>query len=92
MFGAVIVISMGLQALFVEVGGSFFKTTGLTGAHWGITVGIASLQLVFGALLRFLPVPTRASDWASTYVDWFNKKQAALSAAPTDIALTVRTP
>jgi len=93
MFGAVIAVSVGLQALFVEFGGAFFKTTGLTAAHWGITVGLASTQLVVGALLRLVPVPTRAKDFASFYVDWFATTQAA--AAPPDatrMSIVVRTP
>jgi hypothetical protein len=94
MFLAVIAISMGLQALFVEVGGEFFKTTGLTGAHWGITVGLGALTLVVGVLLRFVPVPARETDFASFFSEWFAEKEAkkASGATQADTALTVRTP
>jgi hypothetical protein len=80
MFGAVIVISFALQAIFVEVGGKFFKTTGLTPAHWGITIGLGALQLVMGVLLRLIPVPTRESDFASTVR--LSRRARARQAAP----------
>jgi magnesium-transporting ATPase (P-type) len=96
MFIAIILISMGLQAIFVEVGGEFFKTTSLTGVHWGYTVGLAALQLVIGVLLRFVPVPTRASDFASLYTTWFAAKQAKLRESikrdGSDTSLIIRSP
>lgn len=88
MFAAVIAISIGLQVLFVEVGGEFFKTTSLTGLHWGYTIGLAALQFIMGVLLRFVPVPTLEKDFASFFVDWFKAKQAALP--KDDTTLTVR--
>ncbi len=97
MFLAVIAISMGLQALFVEVGGDFFKTTGLTGTHWGYTIGLGALTLVVGVLLRFVPVPSRVSDYSSYFSEWFAEKEAKKAlqetqATPADTAMTVRTP
>ena len=44
-FLAVIFISAGLQAIFAQLGNVIFKTTGLTGEHWGYTVGLAALTL-----------------------------------------------
>lgn len=77
MFLSIIFISLGLQAFFVEIGGPFFKTTGLIGLHWGYCFGLAALTLPVGALQRLIPVPTRASDYASYTADWFKEKMAA---------------
>ena len=77
MFLSIIFISLGLQAFFVEIGGPFFKTTGLIGLHWGYCFGLAALSLPVGALQRLIPVPTRKSDYASYTADWFKEKMAA---------------
>lgn len=74
MFIAVALVQSSLQAVFVEFGGSFFKTSGLTPIHWGVSIGLAALTIPVGALSRCLPVPTRDSDWASTYSRFFAER------------------
>eukprot|EP01027_Heterolobosea_sp_BB2_P011325 GEZU01016496.1.p1 GENE.GEZU01016496.1~~GEZU01016496.1.p1 ORF type:complete len:1059 (-),score=425.58 GEZU01016496.1:268-3444(-) len=48
-----------VQALIVEFGGRFTHTTGLTWYQWLITIGIASLSLPLGLIVRCIPVPDR---------------------------------
>jgi hypothetical protein len=48
----------------VEFGGAFTKTTGLTAAHWGISIGIAAFTFPLGIVMRFIPVPAKPSDYA----------------------------
>jgi hypothetical protein len=57
------------QALLVEVGGEFVKATGLTAAHWGISIGLALISFPVGVLARLLPVPDRTSDLAGYVYD-----------------------
>ena len=73
-FLVIIAISIALQAIFVEAGGEFFKTTGLTGLHWGYTVGLAALQFPLVFLIRFIPVPERELDYATTFSKWFGEQ------------------
>ena len=75
-FLAVIAVSAGLQAIFVELGGVLFKTTGLTPQHWGYTIGLAALTLPAGVIARIIPSFDRPTDQASYYRSWFNAKVA----------------
>lgn len=79
-FIGVIVVSVLVQALLIEFGGTFVKTTGLTAKDWGITIGIAvGLVLPLGILQRFIPVDNAESDMATFYLSSFNARMAALS-------------
>ena len=44
-FLGVIFASAGLQAIFAQLGNVIFRTTGLTGAHWGWTIGLGALTI-----------------------------------------------
>ena len=67
MFLSILCVEAALQALLVEVGGPFLKTTGLTPAHWGATLGLAAITFPLGIIMRFIPVPNKLSDYASLY-------------------------
>lgn len=55
-FIAVIFVTAGMQAFIVEVGGSFTKTTGLTGHQWLVSIAFGALAFPIGFLMRFIPV------------------------------------
>jgi len=77
MFMGIIFLSAGLQALLVEFGGSFVKTTGLSATHWGYSIGLGALVLPLGILMRFIPVPSRPMDFADAYTSWFDAHMAS---------------
>ncbi|KAJ6231027.1 cation transporting atpase [Anaeramoeba flamelloides] len=56
-FVAIVVITAAVQAVVVEVGGSFFSTTGLTWQEWITCVAIGLFSIPVGFLLRLIPVP-----------------------------------
>jgi Ca2+-transporting ATPase len=74
-FLGVIFASAGLQAIFAQLGNVVFRTTGLTGEHWGWTIGLGALTIPMGFIVRLIPSFDRASDSASFYRDWFAEKQ-----------------
>lgn len=80
-FIVIIAISGLFQAMMVEVGGQFVKTTGLTGMHWFYTVFLGGLAVPMGIVMRFIPVPKRESDFADTYTRWFNAELTTRLAA-----------
>merc|ERR1711998_117378 len=51
-FQGVIVATVAVQFLFVEFGGEYTKTTNLVMADWIRTIGIASLTIPLGYLVR----------------------------------------
>ena len=63
-FIGVIVSTVLLQVFIVEVGGSFTSTTGLTIAHWGMSILLAAFTLPLGILMRLIPVPEQAKEFA----------------------------
>ena len=71
----------GLQAIFVQFGGLFFRSTGLSGYHWGITVGLGALSLPVNILARFIPSFDRQEDFSAFYSKWFYAKMDAKTAA-----------
>jgi hypothetical protein len=71
-FIVIIFISMGMQAIMVELCGEFCTTTGLTGQHWLYSILLGALAIPVGVLMRFVPVPARASDYANFYIAYFN--------------------
>ena len=58
-FIGVKVISIGLQVLIVEVGGTAFRVTGLTWDQWLFCIGVGAMELPVGFILRCIPVPER---------------------------------
>ncbi|KAJ1567689.1 hypothetical protein HK405_005113, partial [Cladochytrium tenue] len=53
-----ITISLGtmlVQVLVVEVGGTAFQTTGLSGRDWGVCLGVALLSFPIAVIIRILP-------------------------------------
>lgn len=52
MFAGIILLSAGVQAIIVEFGGMFTKTTGLTGWHWLYTILMGAIALPLGFLMR----------------------------------------
>lgn len=90
-FLVIIIVSGLFQALMVELGQEFVKTTGLTGMHWLYTVLLGALALPVGVLMRFIPVPGRDSDFAHTYTNWFNSEMRTQAAATkVDSSMTMR--
>jgi hypothetical protein len=73
-FVMVILVSMGCQALIVELGGNFTKTTGLIGLHWLYTLLLASLTLPLGVFMRFIPVSESPTAFADHYHASFAKR------------------
>jgi Ca2+ transporting ATPase len=59
-FHAVLVISIGLQILMVEVFGPFVETSPLPWDEWLICIAFGALTLVWGVILRLIPVD---EDW-----------------------------
>jgi hypothetical protein len=68
LFLGVIVVTIGLQVFIVEVGGDFTKTSSLSAAHWGETMGLGAISLPLGILMRFIPVELRPKDYADFYL------------------------
>merc|ERR1711871_405836 len=56
MFAFVSIFSVGAQVLIVEVGESFTSTSPLTGAQWGWTIFLGWISMIFGVLMRYIPV------------------------------------
>eukprot|EP00607_Mallomonas_marina_P009535 CAMPEP_0182418478 /NCGR_PEP_ID=MMETSP1167-20130531/2892_1 /TAXON_ID=2988 /ORGANISM="Mallomonas Sp, Strain CCMP3275" /LENGTH=1094 /DNA_ID=CAMNT_0024592699 /DNA_START=178 /DNA_END=3462 /DNA_ORIENTATION=+ len=56
MFVSILAVSTGLQIMLVTVGGEFVKTTPISLRNWGLTVGLASITLVVGFFMRFIPL------------------------------------
>lgn len=52
LFAGVVVVSAGVQALLVEFGGVFMKTSGLTGAHWAYSLLMGAVVLPLGVVMR----------------------------------------
>lgn len=71
LFIIILTIEAGLQAILVEFGGPFTKTTGLTPTHWAISIGMAAFTLPLGVVMRLIPVPPKLSDYASFYEEEF---------------------
>ena len=57
-FLGVIFASAGLQAIFCQLGNVVFRTTGLTGEHWGWTIGLGALTIPAVSGLWRRPPPT----------------------------------
>lgn len=72
LFLFITVVEAGLQAILVEFGGPFTKTTGLSPAHWGISIGLAAFTFPLGVVMRFVPVPPKRSDYAAFYQEEFS--------------------
>jgi magnesium-transporting ATPase (P-type) len=47
---------MGLQAIAVELFGRFMSTVPMSGFAWGVSIGIAAIQLPVGVLQRLIPI------------------------------------
>ncbi len=73
-FLAVLFGCAGLQAIFVQFGGVFFKVTGLSGEHWGVSVGMGALTIFMGFVVRLLPSFDRPVDFSAFYSTWFYEK------------------
>lgn len=63
LFLGVIVISAGMQAFMVEVGGDFTKTTPLNGTMWGLSILLGFVALPLGVVMRFVPVTDNQADF-----------------------------
>jgi len=56
-FSIVLAITAVVQVLIIEFGSYAFFTSGLSGPLWGITFAISAGGLLWGVLLRLIPVP-----------------------------------
>ena len=74
LFCIIIIISALVQFVFVQYGKEFTQTSGLTGMHWLYTIALGAITLPLGVLQRFIPVPSRESDYADSFQQQFNKK------------------
>lgn len=87
-FIGVILISVVLQVLIVEFGGSFTKTTGLTPLHWVYSALISLITIPLGIAMRFIPVPDRPADYADFFANNFAQRMATeLTRSPAAAAL-----
>jgi len=57
MFLFIIAITVGIQFVMVQFGGSFAKTVPLTLYQWLYCIVLGFLSLPIGFLLKFIPVP-----------------------------------
>jgi Ca2+-transporting ATPase len=62
-FGIVTVIAVLLQFILVEFGSEFVKTSPLTAVQWFSTIGFASISILVGVLMRFIPVVESPDDF-----------------------------
>jgi len=63
MFCSIIVFSIFVQFIIVSVGGSFMKTTPLTLIQWLITILLASITLLVGILMRYIPIKENSKSF-----------------------------
>ncbi|OQR81907.1 calcium-transporting ATPase [Thraustotheca clavata] len=56
MFMNILIITGVVQALFVEFGGDFTRTTGLSLMNWIYSVLLGAVSLPLGILMRFIPI------------------------------------
>jgi len=64
MFLAVVAFTVLAQVFIVESGGDFTKTVGLSAEQWLRTVGLATVTLPLGVLMRLVPVAEDPHDFA----------------------------
>lgn len=62
-FLAVSVFTIGTQILLVEYGGEFMKTAPLNAFQWLVTIALASISLIVGVLMRFIPATEDPSSF-----------------------------
>jgi Ca2+-transporting ATPase len=55
-FIIIMIITFGVQVIFVELGGEFTTTVGLKYYEWFICIALGLLELPVGVALRFIPV------------------------------------
>jgi len=55
-FVGILIITAGIQALFVEFGSDFTETVHLEWWKWFICIGLGALELPLGFLIRFIPI------------------------------------
>lgn len=77
LFICITFVEAGLQAILVQFGGPFTKTTGLSPAHWGISIGLAAFTFPLGVAMRFIPVPPKLPDYAAFYQEEFAVRRVA---------------
>lgn len=68
LFVSLLLVTAALQVFIIELGGDFTSTTGLSLRHWGICVGLGTLSLPVGFLMRLVPVKERPGDFADHYM------------------------
>ncbi|KAJ7567704.1 hypothetical protein O6H91_01G002500 [Diphasiastrum complanatum] len=59
MFCAVLFVTTILQVMIVEFLKRFFKTTRLSWRYWLVCLGIGFTSLIFGLLIKLIPVPQK---------------------------------
>ena len=64
MFLAVVGFTVLARVGIVECGGDFTRTSHLSPEQWARTVGLASVTLPLGVLMRFVPVSEDGADFA----------------------------
>ena len=52
------------QVFWVEVGGDFLHTSGLSALHWGYSRAFGLITFPLGVIMRLIPVKDRESDLA----------------------------
>lgn len=56
MFSGIIALSVLIQIFIVTLGGSFMKTKPLNSKQWLITILLASITLLIGVFMRYIPI------------------------------------
>lgn len=68
-FLIIMVITLGLQIIFVELGGEFTSTVGLNYWQWFVCIGLGMIEIPYGIMLRFIPVHEKKDADKSDFVD-----------------------
>ncbi|KAL1306966.1 hypothetical protein AAFC00_005601 [Neodothiora populina] len=64
------IIMIGGQVMIIFVGGRAFNVTRLTGAQWGLSVGLGAISIPVGVIIRLIP-----DNWIRAMIpDWLRRK------------------
>jgi magnesium-transporting ATPase (P-type) len=72
------ILTLGLQIILIELAGPFMKTSPLTLNQWLVTIGLGTLTLPVGILMRFFPVEEDPESFFDNSVE-IDKARAAMN-------------
>lgn len=68
-FIIIMIITLILQVIFVELGGQFTSTVGLSYWEWFVCIGLGMVEVPYGILLRFIPIHEKRDEDKPDIVD-----------------------